>query len=916
MEEILEHYTGEAEQRERLQKPCTALRSATESFVRKLQTGEEAAVESVQACFDALLEVLGSGCPAWLRTSGFAASCISSFVGARCLETFFKTGRLKSKASFGTVTTNEYLIGVLRFADEMETYAIGRAMWQDIASVRLCCAMTQSLQQVFMNFNFRNGPLRQFYDTLKYRVKRLENIMYELTLVKARSDGQGDGGGEKASGGAGERPMPSVAELLTQEEFDAMVKELDQHTEERDKVIKAARDPQRDSKKAIFALHRNAMSDARKLMDSCVTVFKATSTTTSLPREELHAGAFGNALEEFAEARIFEEWLNTKGNLLSFEQLRSIVDITEKGYLGGLVDFTGEIGRYGVAKATQRDVDAVKLVLATMLTVEEFARGLGKSMSGKSSKKLDAVGKNTRKMENTLYELILVTQSNRKTMTLTSTEEEPPFNQRWRASCDIEKGASLAVARAEERRHSSSCFLRVASTACSVKKGGKLKKSAPLADRPAMVINMALLAQLRELDAFPKTLEDFRVRTQSGGIISLAGVVVIGLLVLTQAWSFAWTRQASEDVVVDDTLHERMGIHFDIEFGNLECSRIAVEAVDAVGTVQSMARHAVFKLPLDAAGRAVGLVSKQDGHTGTILTHDELLKHQEEARDSHEVALDEHDDPGAPPEAVVVVPGAKCGTCYVEVGETPGSGDSGGKCCNTCEDVEAVFRNHEYSEWTPSFASQFWQCKRGSQQAAALGPAQGCRVFGSLHVAKAKGSFRFGATRDLVGTAMLRMLFGVDASGFDVSHKIHALWFGDVRPDIGLEELARIDSTFAASVLSKPPLEGVQLEVGESSLAQYHVKVIPTDVVLLDAARSVSIHQYAANEHIRPVTNGMLPTLHFFYDTSPLRIKYFEHARSLSHFLTNVCALVGGVFSIMSVLDAAVHSRKRLSLLT
>ena len=33
------------------------------------------------------------------------------------------------------------------------------------------------------------------------------------------------------------------------------------------------------------------------------------------------------------------------------------------------------------------------------------------------------------------------------------------------------------------------------------------------------------------------------------------------------------------------------------------------------------------------------------------------------------------------------------------------------------------------------------------------------------------------------------------------------------------------------------------------------------------------------------------------YEISPLMVEVTEHSRSLSHFLTGVCAIVGGVFT-------------------
>ena len=82
-------------------------------------------------------------------------------------------------------------------------------------------------------------------------------------------------------------------------------------------------------------------------------------------------------MEEWAEAALFAHWLQT-GTILSFGDLEKLfnashdetearasgkwVEGTIAEYVGGLVDLTGEIGRWAIAKATQRDSEAVATV--------------------------------------------------------------------------------------------------------------------------------------------------------------------------------------------------------------------------------------------------------------------------------------------------------------------------------------------------------------------------------------------------------------------------------------------------------------------------------------------------------------------------------------------------------------------------
>lgn len=44
-----------------------------------------------------------------------------------------------------------------------------------------------------------------------------------------------------------------------------------------------------------------------------------------------------------------------------------------------------------------------------------------------------------------------------------------------------------------------------------------------------------------------------------------------------------------------------------------------------------------------------------------------------------------------------------------------------------------------------------------------------------------------------------------------------------------------------------------------------------------------------------------------FYDLSPIKVHIKDHRESFLHFLTNVCAIVGGVFSVSGLIDGAVY---------
>jgi len=60
----------------------------------------------------------------------------------------------------------------------------------------------------------------------------------------------------------------------------------------------------------------------------------------------------------------------------------------------------------------------------------------------------------------------------------------------------------------------------------------------------------------------------------------------------------------------------------------------------------------------------------------------------------------------------------------------------------------------------------------------------------------------------------------------------------------------------------------------------------------------------------RPSCKGWdssLPAVYFLYDLSPITVEISDAPKSLGHFLTRVCAVVGGVFAVTGMLDRWIH---------
>ena len=50
-----------------------------------------------------------------------------------------------------------------------------------------------------------------------------------------------------------------------------------------------------------------------------------------------------------------------------------------------------------------------------------------------------------------------------------------------------------------------------------------------------------------------------------------------------------------------------------------------------------------------------------------------------------------------------------------------------------------------------------------------------------------------------------------------------------------------------------------------------------------------------------------IPGVWLDYEISPMIVRYYEQQKSFSHFITNLCAIIGGVYAVAGVVDMIIY---------
>lgn len=178
---------------------------------------------------------------------------------------------------------------------------------------------------------------------------------------------------------------------------------------------------------------------------------------------------------------------------------------------------------------------------------------------------------------------------------------------------------------------------------------------------------------------------------------------------------------------------------------------------------------------------------------------------------------------------------------------------------------------------------------------------EGCSIKGNLVVTKVAGNFHLATGKLGGGLPLIQLSGGVfslgggNMKGANLSHTIHHLSFGEKFPGLSdpLEEITNI----------------IPMDVGQY---QFHIKVIPTLFKALGRPPQFS-NQYSLSEQfvrldlLTAMQTGSAPGIYFYYDFYPVMIEYHEKKPGFLQFLTRICGIIGGIFTVAGVFDSIFH---------
>eukprot|EP00290_Baffinella_frigidus_P009705 CAMPEP_0180131924 /NCGR_PEP_ID=MMETSP0986-20121125/8695_1 /TAXON_ID=697907 /ORGANISM="non described non described, Strain CCMP2293" /LENGTH=472 /DNA_ID=CAMNT_0022071865 /DNA_START=19 /DNA_END=1437 /DNA_ORIENTATION=+ len=463
-----------------------------------------------------------------------------------------------------------------------------------------------------------------------------------------------------------------------------------------------------------------------------------------------------------------------------------------------------------------------------------------------------------------------------------------------------------------------------------------------------------MLAALKSVDFYRKLKRDLQQELTEASIAGaalsvLAAVFMIGLVI---AEFNAYLSVTTESKVMMDhfesSTDDTLQVNFNFSFPHLKCDYASVDATNFMGTHDAGLAARVSKIRLDDKGRPVG--RHEDAKKEIAHTTDE--KH-EGPEVSFDLTVDNFETMHHKYDTLIVNFFAPwCHWCQklapvwekttqgmaekfpsqdqLAMGKVDCTGHSSESLCIKYR-IDAfptilVFRKddtgtsqHEsyhgersvtaITTWAEHFMKQI---KRETPKTRTVdsdkdGVADshtgvGCMISGLLHVQRAPGMLKVQAVSDS---------HDFNWETMDVTHVINHLSFG---PFLSEQAWMVLPPHIAASVGSLDDKE-FHSDQHIPTTHEHYVKVVRHEVTPPSSWKAQPVTSYGYVAHSNNIQKaGEVPTVRLAYDILPIVVHLSEKKQAFYHFITQLCAIVGGVFTVAgivaSLMDKGINAMK------
>jgi protein disulfide-isomerase-like protein len=450
-----------------------------------------------------------------------------------------------------------------------------------------------------------------------------------------------------------------------------------------------------------------------------------------------------------------------------------------------------------------------------------------------------------------------------------------------------------------------------------------------------------MLAKLNEFDFFRKIPKDLTVQTAHGSALSICATIFMLLLFVLELLSFLSTNVVT-NVIIDPNTESQLRINFNITTFDLPCEFATIDVVDILGTRDSNVTKNISKWKVDKDGKRKNYEGKNTQQRD--LDHDkhhdieQLLSNGVHAvplnRENFDTWIKEHNynfvDFYAP----------WCIWCqrlepvweaFAETVENEQLPVSIAKVdCEAERELCAKFKVQAFptlkvikngeiqlpdyrSDRTVDAFLNFIKDKLSrDHQIAQLPPDErkkheednaekhddhpGCMMAGFLLVNRVPGNFHIEARSKH---------HNLNPVMSNISHMINHLSFGPIISKRAERQLKMVPPEYF-TLDSTHRMDGnVYINKNLHQVYHHYIKVISTslEVGRYKGVNEILAYQMVASSQSMQYNEDEVPEARFSYDISPMAVDIETKGKKWYEFITSMCALIGGTFTVVGLLS-------------
>jgi len=446
------------------------------------------------------------------------------------------------------------------------------------------------------------------------------------------------------------------------------------------------------------------------------------------------------------------------------------------------------------------------------------------------------------------------------------------------------------------------------------------------------------------VDFYRRVPKDLTEATSLGALMSLLAMATMTLLFFAETFAFARTNVTTE-IALDGNSEQQIQLNFNISLYAIQCDYVSLDVWDVLGTNRQNVTKNVEKWQIDEQGdRRVFNGLNREVREVIHEEHDETLEELHEDG-VHAVALDSSSfDSFVQGNDIVFIDfyASWCIWCQrlhptwekfaEEIDDENMPISVGAVDCVTqdtvCrkervmafpmltwyEDGKQVppeYKGDRTVEALMSYAKRKlktndkhknWDNKpyRGSRThitAHETGPLNpGCQVSGSLMVNRVPGNFHIEAKS---------INHNLNAAMTNLTHRVNHLSFGEMGK-YPTAKVTRALKKVPKSLQEFTPLDNKMYKTREFHQAHHHyIKVVSTH---LNVAKDIPVlYQFLQQSQVVHYEAVNVPEARFSYDLSPMSVLVERKGRKWYDYLTSLCAIIGGTFTTLGLIDATLY---------